>query len=83
MNIRVLAAGLKVVEVPSYEAARIHGESNLRTFRDGFRVLRTIIREWTRGRRLRGRRGAEERSRPQLKAGSIQRDLESADALAD
>ena len=83
MNIRVLAAGLKVVEVPSYEAARIHGESNLRTFRDGFRVLRTIVREWMRGRRLRGRRGAEEGSRPQLKAGSIQRDLESADALAD
>ena len=30
MNVRVLAAGLKVVEVPSYEARRIHGTSNLR-----------------------------------------------------
>ncbi len=45
MNIRVLAAPLTVVEVPSYEALRIHGTSNLRTVQDGFRVLRTIIRE--------------------------------------
>jgi glycosyltransferase involved in cell wall biosynthesis len=45
MNIRVLAAGLRVAEVPSHEAARINGESNLRTFRDGYRVLRLIARE--------------------------------------
>ncbi len=46
MNCRALAAGLRVVEVPSVEAERIHGVSNLRTFRDGFRVLLTIFREW-------------------------------------
>ena len=45
MNVRVLAAGLRVAEVPSHEAARIHGESNLRTFRDGARVLGVIVRE--------------------------------------
>ncbi len=45
MNIRALRAGLRVTEVPSFEAPRIHGESNLRTFPDGWRVLKTIFRE--------------------------------------
>jgi glycosyltransferase involved in cell wall biosynthesis len=45
INIRVARAPLNVCEVPSYERPRIHGESNLRTFRDGGRVLRTILRE--------------------------------------
>ncbi len=45
INIRIARAGLTVREVPSYEHARIHGQSNLRTFKDGGRVLRTIVRE--------------------------------------
>jgi glycosyltransferase involved in cell wall biosynthesis len=45
MNIRVARAGLRVAEVPSFENNRIHGSSNLRTFRDGGRVLQTILRE--------------------------------------
>jgi glycosyltransferase involved in cell wall biosynthesis len=45
MNIRAVLAHLKVVEVPSYEAPRIHGEGRLQTFPDGWRVLKTIIRE--------------------------------------
>jgi glycosyltransferase involved in cell wall biosynthesis len=45
INIRVARAGLLIEEVPSYERERIHGQSNLRTFRDGWRVLRTILRE--------------------------------------
>ena len=45
INLRVAGAGLKITEVPSFEAERIHGESHLNTFRDGFRVLRTILRE--------------------------------------
>ena len=53
MNVRVLAAGLRVAEVASHESARIHGQSHLSTFRDGLRVLRTIIRE---RRALRSRR---------------------------
>ncbi len=48
INIRVARAGLQVREVPSFERDRIHGQSNLRTFRDGWRVLRTILRERTR-----------------------------------
>jgi hypothetical protein len=46
MNIRALRAGLKVAEVPSFEAPRVHGTGRLRTFPDGWRVLRTIGREW-------------------------------------
>jgi glycosyltransferase involved in cell wall biosynthesis len=45
MNVRALKAGLIVAEVPSFESHRIHGESHLRTIPDGFRVLRTILRE--------------------------------------
>jgi glycosyltransferase involved in cell wall biosynthesis len=45
INIRVGRAGLNVQEVPSFERDRIYGQSNLRTFRDGGRVLRTILRE--------------------------------------
>jgi glycosyltransferase involved in cell wall biosynthesis len=45
INIRIARAGLRIEEVPSFERERIHGESNLRTFRDGGRVLRTILRE--------------------------------------
>ena len=45
INIRVASAGLTVREVPSFESPRRFGTSNLHTFRDGFRVLRTILRE--------------------------------------
>ncbi len=45
MNVRVLTAPIIVREVPSFEHQRIHGTSNLRTFQDGFRVLRTILSE--------------------------------------
>jgi glycosyltransferase involved in cell wall biosynthesis len=45
LNIRAHKAGLRVVEVPSFEAPRVHGTSNLRAVRDGLRVLRTVGRE--------------------------------------
>jgi glycosyltransferase involved in cell wall biosynthesis len=45
INVRVAKAGLAIAEVPSFEYPRRFGESNLRTFRDGFRVLGTILRE--------------------------------------
>ncbi|MGW5157846.1 glycosyltransferase family 2 protein [Nonomuraea wenchangensis] len=48
MNVRAAKAGLKVHEVPSHERNRIHGESNLHVVRDGFRVLKTILKEWRR-----------------------------------
>jgi glycosyltransferase involved in cell wall biosynthesis len=45
INTRIAKAGLVVREVASHERSRIHGESNLNTFRDGFRVLRAIAEE--------------------------------------
>lgn len=46
MNIRVLALKFKVVEIFSHEAPRINGVSHLHTIRDGWRVLKTILKEW-------------------------------------
>lgn len=56
INIRAAVDGMKVGEVGSIEHARIHGVTNLNTFRDGFRVLRTIFSEY--GRMRSGRRNA-------------------------
>ena len=53
---------LTIAEVPSVERDRLHGESNLRTFRDGFRVLRTIVVEWLK-RDARVRRPSSQASR--------------------
>ncbi|MDF2272216.1 glycosyltransferase family 2 protein [Streptomyces coacervatus] len=53
INIRVVKAGLKVQEIPSYEYLRIHGASNLRAVRDGFRVLKVILKERSNRRELR------------------------------
>ncbi|QYC37916.1 Undecaprenyl-phosphate mannosyltransferase [Nonomuraea coxensis DSM 45129] len=47
MNVRAAKAGLLISEVPSHERSRIHGTSNLNAVRDGWRVLRTILRERT------------------------------------
>ncbi len=43
MNLKVLKAGLRVAEVPSYEDARLNGGSNLSALRDGWRILKTIL----------------------------------------
>jgi glycosyltransferase involved in cell wall biosynthesis len=43
--IRAKELGIKVAEVPSFERARRYGESNLHSFKDGFRILRVIVRE--------------------------------------
>jgi glycosyltransferase involved in cell wall biosynthesis len=45
INIRVHRAGLRTVEIPCFEAHRIHGNSNLHAIRDGFRILSVIVRE--------------------------------------
>jgi len=39
---------LRVTEVPSFEGYRFHGVGKLKTIPDGFRVLKTIGREWWR-----------------------------------
>lgn len=49
INLRAAQAGLAIREVASFEAERVHGEGRLRTFPDGWRVLRTIWSErWRR-----------------------------------
>jgi glycosyltransferase involved in cell wall biosynthesis len=45
MALRARWAGFRVAEVPSFEARRICGSSNLRTIPDGWRVTRQILRE--------------------------------------
>ena len=45
ISVRVSRAGLKVTEVASFERPRVHGESKLRTWPDGLRVLRVMVRE--------------------------------------
>lgn len=42
---RAVRARLRIAEIPSYESRRMNGVSNLRTFRDGWRVFRTLTRE--------------------------------------
>jgi len=56
MNVRALYCGLHVVEIPSFEAPRIFGTSNLRAIPDGWRVLKTILKEFV---RWQGRKMAE------------------------
>lgn len=43
--IKAQKLGLNIIEVPSFEFRRRHGKSNLHTFKDGFRILKTIIGE--------------------------------------
>ena len=45
INIRMHQAELRLDEVTSFEYHRIHGTRNLNAFRDGWRVLRTILKE--------------------------------------
>jgi hypothetical protein len=56
INLRMASSGMKITEVPSYEKERLYGASNLKTFRDGFRVLGTIFKEARRRRTLRHER---------------------------
>jgi glycosyltransferase involved in cell wall biosynthesis len=44
-NIRAHRRGLRIVEVPSFEAPRVAGEAKLRTFSAGWTILKAIIGE--------------------------------------
>jgi glycosyltransferase involved in cell wall biosynthesis len=86
INIRAHHAGLEIVEVASFENARLHGSSNLRAVRDGSRVLSIIAREHRALRRSSRRRRSDEQllhsDGPQpLHAPGAHR-LSEADALA-
>lgn len=43
INIKAQKAHLKILEVPSFEKKRAAGEGKLRSFNDGFVILRTIL----------------------------------------
>jgi Glycosyl transferase family 2 len=45
MTVRAMQAGLRIAEVPSLEMPRRAGRSNLRSVRDGSRVLGTVLRD--------------------------------------
>jgi len=45
MNVRAAKAGLAIQEIPSYEYLRLHGMSNLKVVRDGWRIAKFILRE--------------------------------------
>ncbi|VVB91057.1 Glycosyltransferase AglJ [uncultured archaeon] len=45
-SIRMKKAGLKVKEVSSFEARRKYGDSNLNSFKDGWRILKVILKEY-------------------------------------
>jgi Glycosyl transferase family 2 len=62
LNCRVAAAGMTITEVPSIERERIFGETNLRTFADGTRVLRTLAAERKRAWRQRAEQRAQARA---------------------
>ncbi len=53
LNIRAIAAGLRIHEVPSQELPRVHGVSNLHVMRDGWRIISLIMREWVLSREAR------------------------------
>jgi hypothetical protein len=59
---------MKITEVPSYEADRLYGQSNLNTFRDGFRVLGTILSEARRRRSINQERPPVESQKQEAKA---------------
>jgi len=68
INLRIAGAGMKITEVPSYEANRLYGQSNLNTFRDGFRVLGTILSESRRRRSIHEEKPVIERAQRETKA---------------
>jgi hypothetical protein len=74
INLRIAGAGMKITEVPSYEENRISGQSNLRTFRDGFRVLGTILGE------ARRRRSLQHSRHPRAEAAQQAQDAEAKTA---
>jgi glycosyltransferase involved in cell wall biosynthesis len=77
INTRIARGRLKVVEVPSFELERIHGVSNLNTWRDGFRVLRAALTERL---RRRPQRESQHVGRHVIDLTDAHRDAEAATA---
>ena len=45
ISIRAVKKKMKVLEIPSFEKKRKFGEGKLKTLKDGFQILKTILRE--------------------------------------
>jgi glycosyltransferase involved in cell wall biosynthesis len=50
LHLRICKANLEIAEVPSFEHARIYGDSKFSVVKDGWRVLRMIVQERVNGR---------------------------------
>jgi glycosyltransferase involved in cell wall biosynthesis len=59
MNVRAAKVGLAIQEIPSYEHLRLHGMSNLKVVRDGWRIAKFIFRERFAGRTAKNTVGRE------------------------
>jgi len=46
ISIQAAKKGLRVLEIPSYEKKRLSGEGKLRTIKDGWKVLKTILKQF-------------------------------------
>lgn len=46
INVRALQTKLRIAEVPSFEAPRVHGKSNLSAIPDGLRIVRVMLNEF-------------------------------------
>ena len=45
ISIKAIKNRMKILEVPSFEKKRKYGEGKLKTFKDGFQILKTILGE--------------------------------------
>jgi len=45
ISIKAIKKKMKVLEIPSFEKKRKYGEGKLKTFKDGFQILKTILSE--------------------------------------
>jgi glycosyltransferase involved in cell wall biosynthesis len=45
MSIKAAKMRMRVLEVPSFEKKRAYGESNLRTYSDGWKIMKIIMKE--------------------------------------
>jgi len=45
ISIEAARKGLKILEIPSFEKVRRHGKGKLRTFGDGWRIFKKILKE--------------------------------------
>jgi glycosyltransferase involved in cell wall biosynthesis len=83
INTRIAKAGLRAVEVPSFEFERRHGQSNLNTWRDGARVLWALLVERCTGSRHSDPTARRPMGHPVVRAALTGPDVPRSDLVAD